>query len=171
MIIVNTGEGKGKTTAAIGASIRMAGHNRQVLFSQFLKDNTSGECQILAQIAQIELLLPKRSFGFTFQMDESTRREAKEFYSNYFEAVVKESETGDYAMVVLDEIIGAINTNMVDERTVLNFLQRNKDKFEIILTGRAPSEELQKMADYVTDMKKIKHPFDLGIATREGIEK
>lgn len=171
MIQIYTGDGKGKTTAAVGISIRCAGSGGKVLFCQFLKDGTSSECSILKTVLGMVCMLPKQSFGFTFQMDRKIRQEAGQYYRSYWRGIVKEMEENSYDMLVLDELISAYNTDMVDTKEVLAFLDQKREETEIILTGREPKEELLKRADYITNMEKIRHPFDLGVSARIGIEK
>lgn len=171
MVIIYTGDGKGKTSAAAGSALRMAGSGKKVLFTQFLKDGSSGECLAFRDIWQVELLLPEQSFGFTFQMDGDTRQRAKDYYAAYWQKIKDMAQTEAYAMVVLDEIIGAINSGLADAQDVLNYIKRYRDRTEIVLTGRSPAKELLAQADYITDMQKIRHPFDKGIPARHGIEK
>lgn len=171
MIQIYMGDGKGKTTAAAGISIRCAGSGRKVLFCQFLKDGSSSECCVLNTIPGIVCMLPEKHFGFTFQMDEDTREKAAEFYQDYFDRIIKKAVSESYDMVVLDEIAAACQSGMVDTQKVKVFLEEYGQKTEIILTGRNPLKELLDQADYITEMKKIRHPYDRGIEARPGIEK
>ncbi|MBO5303247.1 MAG: cob(I)yrinic acid a,c-diamide adenosyltransferase [Lachnospiraceae bacterium] len=170
MIQIYTGNGKGKTTGAVGSAIRCVGAGKKVLFCQFLKDGTSGECSLLKTLSGVECLLPEREFGFTFTMDEETRKEAMAYYRTYWDKIEQAMAEKNYDMIVLDEICDACCTNMIDVEKVLKFLDKYGKTVEIILTGRKPSETLAEKAEYITEMKKIKHPFDKGVSARKGIE-
>lgn len=170
MIQIYTGDGKGKTTGAVGSAIRCVGAGKKVLFCQFLKDGSSGECSLLKTLAEVECLLPEKSFGFTFLMDENTRKEAMAYYRAYWEQIEEKMNGKAYDMVILDELCDACETDMVNVEKVAEFLEKYGKSAEIILTGRRPLECLAEKADYITEMKKIKHPFDEGTPAREGVE-
>ena len=170
MVHLYAGNGKGKTTAAVGLAVRMAGSGGKVLFGQFLKSGKSSEVKALRQISNIELFLPKQFFGFTFRMDAKTKIQAAEYYREYF-CEIKEKISSYYQMVILDEAIDVCNAEMIPEKEVINFLMEYGPGLEIVLTGRNPSEAVGNIADYYTEMKKIKHPYDRGIRARNGIEK
>ncbi|MBO5372947.1 MAG: cob(I)yrinic acid a,c-diamide adenosyltransferase [Lachnospiraceae bacterium] len=170
MIQIYTGDGKGKTTGAVGSAIRCAGIGKRVLFCQFLKDGSSGECNLLKTLSGVDCLLADKEFGFTFQMDENTTKEAMAYYRDYWEQIEEKMRLKAYDMVILDEICDAGATNMVDVEKVADFLDKYGKLAEIIMTGRKPAEAFVKKADYITEMKKIKHPFDHGLSAREGIE-
>ena len=164
------GTGKGKTTAAVGLAVRCAGTGRKVLFTQFLKGNTSGENLSLAHIPNIILFKNEEAFGFTFTMESDERNRAKHYYRNHFRETISLAERENVDMLILDELIDAYNLDMVDKNEVLHFLRTRPEELEIVMTGHAPANELVQLADYVTFMKKIKHPYDLGLIAREGIE-
>jgi len=171
LIHIYTGDGKGKTTAAVGLTIRYAGSGGKVLFSQFLKDNKSSELCILKKIDEVEVVLCNETFGFYSRMDEETKRKAKEVYSNYFRDIIDMVKKEDIQMLILDEIIGAYNNNLIEREFLLEFLRNKPDKLEVVMTGRNPQKELVELADYVSEIVKVKHPFDKGISARTGIEK
>lgn len=170
MIHIYTGDGKGKTTAAAGSAIRCIGAGKRVLFCQFLKDGSSGECQILKALPKICCLLPERAFGFTFQMDETTRKEARIYYSAYWDTIWENMQNEHYDMIILDEICAVSESHLVEVDKVVDFLDSYGKSTEIILTGRNPLKAFMDKADYITEMKKIRHPFDQGFPAREGIE-
>ena len=109
LIHIYEGDGKGKTTAAIGLSIRCAGNGGKVIFTQFLKDNKSSELNILKTIDHIEVVPSDEFFGFYSKMSEETKVRANEVYSNLLSTVIKKTSNGEYQMLVLDEIIAAYN--------------------------------------------------------------
>lgn len=179
LIHIYEGEGKGKTTAAVGLAVRFAGTGGRVLFAQFLKKNNSGELRILQEIREMKLMLCEKSFGFTFQMSPEEKQEAASYYSGYLHDVLAaaqsmaegEAEGRDRGiLLILDEILAAYNQNMVERQELLQFLKEKPENLEIVLTGRNPAPELSALADYITAMEKKKHPYDKGISARQGIE-
>lgn len=171
LVHVYEGDGKGKTTAAVGLSVRCAGNGGCVLFTQFLKDGSSGEISVLKQMKQITVLPAERKFGFTFLMTEDEKKEASDYYTAYFEKITETVRKTHYDLLVLDEIIGACNTGMLEESLLLEFLDIRPEGLEVVLTGRDPSDSLRQCCDYDSEIKKKKHPFDNGTAARDGIER
>ena len=150
MIQCYYGTGKGKTTAAIGQAIRLAGANKRVLFIQFLKDGNSSEIKMLERCG-IKVLFKKMP-----QM----------FVDMQLFDMIDES----YDAIVLDEILDVITLSLINEGKVYDLLVKMKDSHEIILTGRMPSHKIKPILDYSSEIKKHKHPYDLGIQARHGIE-
>lgn len=172
LIHIYEGDGKGKTTAAVGLSIRYAGNGGKVVYTQFLKRNDSGELNVLEQIENICLVRCTQSFGFTFRMNAEQKKEAAAYYNAHLKKVLEKAVElfGDGGLLVLDEVLDAYNSNLIDHEVLLEFLQKKPEGLEVVLTGRNPAEELLELADYVTFMEKRKHPYDKGIAARRGIE-
>ena len=168
LIHIYCGDGKGKTTAAAGLAIRCAGAGGKVLFFQFLKGNSSSERNILKEIKNIDVIDGIDNMKFVWSMTDEEKAETARSYKTIFENIAKQA--ADYNMIILDEIIPALKYDFVSEKELVNFLKSKPDKTEIVLTGRDPSDMLIQLADYVTDMKKIKHPFDNNIKARQGIE-
>ena len=169
-IHIYTGEGKGKTTAAVGLAVRFAGCGGRVLFSQMLKDGSSGELAVLEQLENVETVCCRECFGFSFSMDEETRKRAKKTYARYLAEVLERAGSGRYGLLVLDEVLAAYNLGFADREALLAFLRSRPEDLEVVLTGRDPAPELLSLADYVSVIKKEKHPFDQGIRARKGIE-
>ena len=170
LIHLYCGDGKGKTTASLGLALRCAGRGGRVLFSQFLKGRPTGELTSLQKIPAITVLRGKAILKFTFQMTDDEKRETKEAQTALFHEVCAFCRDQKPDLVVCDELIGASALGLVPEAEVLRFLQEKPEKTEVVLTGRNPSPALVDLADYVSEIKKIKHPFDRGIPAREGIE-
>ncbi len=168
LIHIYCGDGKGKTTAAMGLAARCAGSGRKVLLVQFLKDGKSSEFASLAHVPGIEVIPQTRTFGFSWTLTPEEKAEAGVYYTGLLEEAFRKSGTFD--LLILDEILGACSTGMVDEARLLALLERKPDALEVVLTGRGPSQALQDKADYVTEMKMVKHPFEKGVPAREGIE-
>lgn len=170
LIHIYCGDGKGKTTAAIGQAVRAAGRGLRVLVVRFLKTDDSGEVEILKQIPGITVIPCERTFGFVFRMNEEEKKEAAVYFTEQFRSVAAMAASGAYDMLILDEIMASCNYNMVPETDLVEFLKNRPEHLEVILTGRGPSETLLGLADYVTEMTMKKHPFTQGIPARKGIE-
>ena len=163
------GDGKGKTTAAVGLAVRHSGRGGKVVFAQFLKDGTSGECRVLAKLG-VTVLAANPVGKFSFRMTEEEKAETAAALGRTFDAATGFAVRERATLLVLDEICAAVNCGFLPEKTLTEFLKSRPDSLEVVLTGRDPSENLQVHADYITEMKKRRHPFDEGVAAREGIE-
>ena len=163
------GDGKGKTTAAVGLAVRHSGRGGKVVFAQFLKDGTSGECCVLAKLG-VTVLAANPVGKFSFRMTEEEKAETAAALVRTFDAATGFAVRERATLLVLDEICAAVNCGFLPEKTLTEFLESRPDSLEVVLTGRDPSENLQVHADYITEMKKRRHPFDEGVAAREGIE-
>lgn len=168
MLHIYCGDGKGKTTCAMGLAVRAAGHGRKVVVAQFLKGSNSGERVILEGVPNVNCLPVPESIKFIFMMNEQEKAEARAEMTGSFHQAVEQSKDCD--LLVLDELCGAISTGMVALEDVLSFLDQRPATLEVVITGRDPAPELQERADYITEMRKVKHPFDKGLNAREGIE-
>lgn len=163
------GDGKGKTTAAMGLAVRAAGNGMKVLVSQCMKDGRSSEVKMLEKLG-ITYACCREHFGFVWNMTEEQKAKASEAYTALFREVCKKASEEQYDLLIVDEFMSAYNYGMIDQKAALDFLLHRPEGLEIVLTGRDPGEELLALADYVTEMKKIKHPFDQGVPARKGIE-
>lgn len=170
LIHIYCGDGKGKTTAATGLAIRGAGYLMKVIFVQFMKDGSSNELKILNDIDNIDVKVCKKHLGFSWNMDDEKKKIAKEEYTKLFDEAAREAVEKEADMIIFDEIMSALSCKFVSEDKVLKFLNEKPEKLEVIMTGRNPSKELIDKADYVSEVKKIKHPFDNGVSSRIGIE-
>ena len=153
LIHIYCGDGKGKTTACLGLSIRCAGHGNKVLFVQFLKSRLTGELKSLELLSNIEVLRGKETKKFTFQMTADEKQEVLREHMRLFARIKTKLEQEEVRLLVLD------------------FLKNKPQSLEVVLSGRNPSSALLDLADYVSEVCKRKHPFDNGIAARVGIEK
>lgn len=171
LIHIYFGDGKGKTTAAVGLAVRCAGRGNKVLLVQFLKSRDSGELYSLAKLPDIEVMRGKESKKFTFQMNEEEKHALLIEHSKMFEQVLAKIKNGGYSLLILDEVIGALNAKVFEMPKLIEFLRHKPENLEVVLTGRNPAPELVEIADYVSEMRKVKHPMDKGIMAREGIEK
>ena len=165
---VYTGNGKGKTTAALGLSIRAAGHGLKTYIGQFMKGQHYGEltalrdnpCITIEQYGDIECI--RRD-----QVTQKHMDQAKQGLSRARNAML----SGQYDLVVLDEINVTIWFGLLTEKQVLEFLDQRPESVEIILTGRNAPQELIQYADLVSEIKEVKHYYHQGILARDGIER
>lgn len=171
LIHIYCGDGKGKTTAAVGLAVRCAGRGNKVLLVQFLKSRDSGELYSLAKLPDIEVMRGKESKKFTFQMNEEEKHALLIEHNKMFDQVLAKIKNGGYSLLILDEVIGALNAKVFEMPKLIEFLRHKPENLEVVLTGRNPAPELVEIADYVSEMLKVKHPMDKGIMAREGIEK
>ncbi len=186
------GDGKGKTTAAVGLCIRAAGNKKRVLFTQFMKDGSSGEISLLKELPGAEVLWGNVPYGFYSRMaDEEKRLFAKEqekLFQKVLEKIEEERKRisactqnaaevektpvwdGVSMLLVMDEITYAYGFRLIDRVRLENLLNNKPVFLEIVMTGRNPEQFLVDAADYVTEMKCEKHPFEKGISARKGVE-
>lgn len=170
LIHIYCGDGKGKTTACVGLALRCAGGGGNVLFYQFLKDGSSGELSGLKQMDNIDVMEGYLKSKFSFLMNDKEIAEAKAYYTDKFKEIYQKAGSGKYQLLVLDEALHAVNLGYISLESMLDFLKEKPEHLEVVLTGRNPKEALCEVADYITEMKKVKHPFDKGIGARHLIE-
>lgn len=168
MIQLYYGEGKGKTTAAFGQALRAAGRDRRVIIAQFLKSEDSGERRSMELVPHVLLLPLPEQLPFVFQMDVIQRAEYEEFAARLLRDAVLLAEQD--SVVVLDEVLGAIETDILPLEAVLDCLGELPEGCEVVITGRKAPAELLERADYITRFQAERHPYDKGIQAREGIE-
>ena len=169
LVSIFTGDGKGKTTAAIGAVVRAAGHGRRIFIVYFLKgsDCSSGENRILSKLPNVTLA----GFGQKCWVNEgSIQPEDKEQARLALAAAAEAINSGDYDMVVMDEINIALKYGLIQLEDVKDIIENKPEKVELILTGRYADPGLVKMADLVLEVLMIKHPYNRGVMARQGIE-
>ena len=164
------GDGKGKTTAALGLGLRMCGCGGRVLLAQFLKSSSSSELAALSRFDGFDVLEGPQLVKFTFQMTEEEKREAAAFWTDFFRRAAGEAVRGRYDLLLLDELIGAVSLGMVPEEEVVRFLRTRPTNLETVLTGRDPSPALTELASYVSEIRAVKHPYSEGLTARRGIE-
>ena len=170
MIHIYCGDGKGKTSAAVGLAVRAAGTGMKVLFARFLKNENSGELKVLDAVPEIEVIHLERSYGFFSTLSEKEKAEVRKMYLGLWNKIRDMVSSGSYDILVIDEFMAAYNYRLIPHEEAVRFLEEKPEEMEIVLTGRDPDEELVKLADYVSEIRKIKHPFDRGITARRGIE-
>ena len=169
LIHIYTGDGKGKTTASLGLLLRAHGRGMRVVLAQFLKGRDTGELRVLETL-EIPVLRQTRDLGFFGSASEENRAELLRQNNESLRKAIALAETGQCDLLVLDEIcaayaLGAVNADLAD-RLVL----QKPTAMELVLTGRNPPTHWLAVADYVTELMCRKHPYERGIAAREGIE-
>jgi cob(I)alamin adenosyltransferase len=172
LIIVFTGDGKGKTTAALGIALRACGHKMRVSMIQFVKAVTeSGEEQIAERLKpEFELLTMGRGF-VNHPGDKAPFEEHKEAADAALGFARQRIQSGYWDIVVLDEINIAVQHGLLDIESVMSMLRRKPSKVHVILTGRDAHPALIEMADLVTDMRLVKHPYDMhSLPAQQGID-
>ncbi|MDR2510832.1 MAG: cob(I)yrinic acid a,c-diamide adenosyltransferase [Spirochaetaceae bacterium] len=168
MIHIYSGDGKGKTTAAAGLAVRAIGRGFRVVFAQFLKSGESGELVPLEKLG-IYVIRSSELFAFTFRMQEEEKERCRIEQARILKAI-KDALRGELpTLVVADEMLDAVRTGML-ESGALNELVDAAKNAELVFTGRLVPEWLAEKADYISDIKKIKHPYDNGVPARSGIE-
>ncbi|MBQ9827500.1 MAG: cob(I)yrinic acid a,c-diamide adenosyltransferase, partial [Lachnospiraceae bacterium] len=152
-----------------GLAARALGAGRKVLVARFLKNNESAEIGSLEKLGA-RVLPVEKVFNLIYVKKEDIPKEAGEYYTDLFCRARDEALAGAYDLVVLDEIAAAARLELVDVSLITEFIKEKPDSMEIVMTGRKPPEELLELSDYVSEVKKIKHPMDRGIMARKGIE-
>ena len=174
LILVNTGNGKGKTTAALGVVLRAVGQGFKVLILQCIKSgNGYGELAGLAKLGdQVEIRSMGKGFIY-YKRDEVGEAELsrhKEAVQVAWRTLVEEVNSDKWDLIVMDEINNAINYELIDVHSVVEMLKNKPKRLHVVLTGRYAKPEIIDMADTVTEMKVVKHAYEKGIKAAKGIE-
>lgn len=170
MIHIYCGDGKGKTTAATGLAVRAAGSGMKVLFARFLKNENSAELCVLDQIPGIEVIHLPKSYGFYNTQSEEEKAETKQMYEELWKYALDRAKNGACDMLVMDEFMAADRYGLIPHEEAIQFLKEKPEGLEVVLTGRDPSDEVLELADYISEVKMVRHPFEKGIRARKGIE-
>ena len=171
MIQLYMGEGKGKTTAAIGQAMRAAGRGYSVIFAQFMKGNDTGELHSLSAVPEIQLLRSRKHFGFHSAMDDEQKVELAKIHNDILDRLLASAKRGGTFLMVLDEITYPINWELLDSERLKRLLAYGKEtQLEIVLTGRDPAQFLLDSADYITRMECVCHPYERGIGASKCVE-
>ena len=172
LIHIYCGDGKVKTTAAMGLGMRAAGREKKVLLTQFLKSGRTGELASIEKLKEYFHIFEGVPVNkFVWNMNYEEKAVVKKEHSDRFKKVVKKAIDENYDLLILDEIIAAINLEFIELEEVISFLNDKPYGLEVVMTGRNPKDSLIDLAHYVSEIKCIKHPFEKGISARVGIEK
>ena len=171
LIHVYCGNGKGKTTCAMGLCARAAGYGYKVLIYQFMKNNKTSERKLLEKSENITFVDGLESEKFAFQMTEAEKEERRVYYLEQFRKITEKAEKEEYQVLFMDEIIYTIDAGLFDEAVLVEYLKNKPEHLEVIMTGQHPGAAVVELADYVSEIQKVKHPYDKGQPVRMGIEK
>lgn len=170
LIHLYTGEGKGKTTAAMGLALRAAGSGKKVLIVQFMKGRDTGELHSLARIPEIRILRSEKDFGFFSSMTLEQKEELTEIHNRILEEAILQAQEGKADVLVMDEVTYPVNWGLLDGGRLKDFLLHKPEAVEVVCTGRDAPAFLTDAADYITEMRCVRHPYQKGITARKGIE-
>lgn len=170
LIMVHTGNGKGKTTAALGLGLRAWGQGFRVLVVQFIKGGWRyGELAAIEKLAP-DFVIQQLGEGFVKGSSEDKMAEHRAAAQNALTQAREAVKAGNWDMIILDEINYAVKYNLITAKEVLDFLQDKPPALHLVLTGRDAEAEVIAKADLVTEMKEVKHPYQKGIKAQKGIE-
>ena len=168
MIQTYYGNGKGKTTASVGAVVRFSGCSNKVIFAEFLKDDTSSEISILNALGCVEVLCSDECYKLYDNLNNDRTEVLTCAYTKLLECI--KSKACNVKMIVLDEVLDAIDFGYINEDYFISWLSSIKNSHEIILTGHKLTEKIAEISDYISEIKEIKHPYKKGALPRKGIE-
>lgn len=169
-ILIFTGDGKGKTTAAIGMAVRGSGHGMKTLIIQFIKhDSSTGEFTALKKLPGVEII--QTGLGFLPYKSDPEFLEHQQAAQNGLKIVDESISSKKYQMVILDEVCTAISSGLLNEENVIDIVNKANDLECLVLTGRGATESLISLADTVSEMRCIKHGFSSGLTAQKGVER
>ena len=174
LVQIYTGDGKGKTTAAFGLALRAAGQGNKVLIYQFLKPPSLdiGE-RFALKLGAVRIRVEAIDVPWDIAKscnDEKAVAEMRSAIKQVLERIAQTAEKKFYDVLILDEIVYCLSKGLADLEDIKNIINRKDPAVEIVLTGRGANDELTVLADLVTEMKNVKHPFDKGLTSRRGID-
>lgn len=171
LVQIYTGNGKGKTTAAIGLGIRAYGNGLKVIMIQFLKSGITGELNVLNNLGEnFKVYRFEKEKDFTWNLNEEQKEELKKEITEGFTFAKKVVQENMCDMLILDEVMASINGGYIKEEEVAKLIESKPNNMELVLTGRDIPELIAQKSDLITEMKEIKHYFNKGIPARKGIE-
>jgi cob(I)alamin adenosyltransferase len=172
LTLVFTGNGKGKTTAAVGLTVRAAGNRMRVFFLQFIKGQwKSGEREVLRNLPQVDLEVTGR--GFTIERLRNPKISLEDHAAaaaHGWQVAQQIVHEGEYDVVVLDEVLGAVKAGLVPLNELVELVRSKPAEVHLVLTGRNAPPELVEVADLVSEIQPVKHPLQQGIKAQRGIE-
>jgi cob(I)alamin adenosyltransferase len=171
LVIVYSGNGKGKTTAALGMALRAVGHNYKICMIQFIKGSWHYGEIVSSRRLEPEFELIAIGKGFVGILDDKHSKEEHKKIANEAIKISKEKiQSGKYNIIILDEVNYAINLGLIDVNVVLDLIKLKPPELNLVLTGNHVKTKIIEAADLVTEMKQVKHPFQLGIKAKKGID-
>lgn len=171
LTIVYTGKGKGKTTAALGIALRATGYDKKICMIQFIKGSWHYGEMISSKRLEPEFEMVAIGKGFVGIIDDKTPKEEHEkIASEAIKISANKIQSGNYDIVILDEVNYAVNLGLVKLEDILNLIKSKPPALDLVLTGNYAKDEIIELADLVTEMKEIKHPFQQGKKAKKGID-
>lgn len=181
LVHLYTGDGKGKTTAAIGLAMRAAGAGMKVVFAQFMKGRDTSELKSLSKVPEITIIRNDKDLGWFKKDNEQQVKDYTDAHNRILDEIETFIMNGQCDLLVLDEVTYPYNYGIIDKDRLENLFAVSGDgegenegcgghAFEIVVTGRNADSFFTERADYITEMKKVRHPYDKGIEARRGIE-
>ena len=171
MIHLYTGEGKGKTTAAVGLAVRHLGSGGTLAFVQFLKSSPSGEIAVLESLPRATVLRNREQHGFAIHMSEEQKQRVTAAHNENLSKAQEMVRHRSISMLVLDELCAAYALELIDRNAVDALIESAKAAdIELVITGRDPAPGFVDAADYITEMRLLRHPYEKGVPARRGIE-
>ena len=168
---IYTGNGKGKTTAAIGQGIRAYGNGLKVIMVQFLKSGKTGELNTIDELGEnFEIFRFEKKRGFVWTLTEEEKLEVKKEVKVAYDFILDVIENCKCDMLIIDEIMGVLKNEFLSVEDVLNLIRKKPKNMELIMTERKVAEEIVDKANLVTEMKEIKHYYKEGVPARKGVE-
>ena len=166
MLQIYCGDGKGKTTASLGLALRMAGAGMKVAFVQFMKGGDTAELSSLAFIPGITVMRCDRDYGFFNTLSDADKAELTACHN----ALLERAFSGSYDAVILDELNFAYGHSLMDCKKADELILGFKSDIEVVITGRSPADVFVDAADYISEIRCIRHPYKNGVTARKGIE-
>lgn len=171
LILVHTGDGKGKTTAGLGLALRAWGSGLRVLILQFIKGGWKyGELEAIERLGQLDGRIEIRPLGLGLMRSDEDREKHIKAAAKALQESERMMVSGQYDLIIFDEINYAVKFGLISLDDVLALLDKKPEKLHVLLTGRDARPELIERADLVTEMKLVKHPYQQGIKAQQGIE-
>ncbi|MBP3857464.1 MAG: cob(I)yrinic acid a,c-diamide adenosyltransferase [Ruminiclostridium sp.] len=166
MLHIYCGDGKGKTTASIGLAVRMAGAGMKTAFVQFMKGGDTAELASLKKLDNIDVMRCDRDYGFFSTLSEQDKRELTDCHNRLLE----QAFSGGYDGIILDEFTYAYGYELADRALAEELIIGSAERIEIAITGRDPAQVFEDAADYISEIRCLRHPYRKGVAARKGIE-
>lgn len=170
LVHIYTGDGKGKTTASVGLSIRALGHGYNVVYSSFFKRPGESGYNEIEVLKSLGATIFSFSDGMPMANPQITAEDYRQSTTTGLDRLFNFINENETDLLVLDEILIAVDCAYLSDTELIEFIQQKPKNLELVLTGRGATDNIQQIADYVTFLKKTKHPYDNGILAREGIE-
>ena len=170
LIHLYTGDGKGKTTAALGLALRFAGHEKKVIIVQLSKGRATGELKSLALLPPVTVLRNTRDYGFWKTMTPEQRSACRAENNANLQTALRAAESGSCDLLVLDEVTSAFENEAADPSLIMKLITEKPPALELALTGRSAPPFMLAAADYISEIKCLRHPYEKGVPAREGAE-